>query len=96
MLVCPVSHGWIDGTAIVIAILLVALVTATNNYRKELQFRSLRNDANAMVRVRVIRSAGEVQVPVAEIVVGDVVHMETGDKVRTLCPSFATPVAQEA
>ena len=36
------SDGWIDGTAIVIAILLVAFVTATNNYKKELQFRSLR------------------------------------------------------
>ena len=45
--------GWIDGTAIVIAILLVAIVTATNNYKKELQFRSLRHDANSMVCARV-------------------------------------------
>ena len=36
------TDGWIDGTAIVIAILLVAFVTATNNYKKELQFRALR------------------------------------------------------
>lgn len=86
------SHGWIDGTAIVIAILLVAFVTATNNYRKELQFRSLRNDANAMVRVRCIRSGEEVQVPVADVVVGDVVHLETGDKVRTACAGVGVPV----
>jgi hypothetical protein len=76
------SDGWIDGTAIVIAILLVAFVTATNNYRKELQFRALRVDANAMVRVRVLRNGSDVPVAVADVVVGDVVHLETGDKVR--------------
>jgi calcium-translocating P-type ATPase len=75
------DHGWIDGTAIVIAILLVAFVTATNNYRKELQFRALRNDADAMVRIRVIRNGEEVGLGVSEIVVGDVVHLETGDKI---------------
>ncbi len=62
----------------------VAFVTATNNYRKELQFRSLRQDANDMVRIRCIRNGTEVPVPVAEVVVGDVVHLETGDKVREL------------
>ena len=76
------DKGWIDGTAIAIAIVLVAFVTATNNYRKELQFRSLRSDANAMVRVRVIRNGEDVPVAVADIVVGDVLHLETGDKVR--------------
>ncbi len=79
---CVRSEGWIDGIAIVIAILAVALVTATNNYRKELQFRALRQDANDMVRIRCIRNGTEVPVPVAEVVVGDVVHLETGDKVR--------------
>jgi calcium-translocating P-type ATPase len=75
------SEGWIDGTAIVIAILLVAFVTATNNYRKELQFRALRSDADAMVRIRVIRNGVEVSMGVADVVVGDVVHLETGDKI---------------
>jgi hypothetical protein len=75
------SDGWIDGTAIVIAILLVAFVTATNNYRKELQFRALRNDADAMIRIRAIRNGVEVLLAIHEIVVGDVMHLETGDKV---------------
>ena len=57
-------------------------MTATNNYNKELQFRALRHDANSMVRVRVLRNGSDVPVPISEIVVGDVVHLETGDKVR--------------
>ena len=34
-----------------------------------------------MVRVRVLRNGSDVPVPIAEVVVGDVVHLETGDKV---------------
>jgi P-type E1-E2 ATPase len=56
-------------------------VTASNNYKKELQFRSLRGDADAMVRVRTIRNGVEVQLSTSDIVVGDIVHLETGDKV---------------
>lgn len=33
--------GWIEGTAILIAVFIVAIVTAGNNYTKELQFRAL-------------------------------------------------------
>ena len=65
----------------------VAFVTATNNYRKELQFRALRHDADDMVRVRVLRNGSDVPVAVADVVVGDVLHLETGDKVRI--PWFA-------
>jgi magnesium-transporting ATPase (P-type) len=35
------KHGWIEGTAILIAVFIVAFVTAGNNYTKELQFRAL-------------------------------------------------------
>lgn len=44
LIVGMVEHpatGWIEGTAILIAVLVVALVTAGNNYTKELQFRAL-------------------------------------------------------
>jgi len=32
------SHGWIDGTSIVVAIIIITAVTAGNNYVKEKQF----------------------------------------------------------
>lgn len=35
------SKGWIEGAAILFAVVLVALVTATNNFSKEAQFRQL-------------------------------------------------------
>ena len=35
------SKGWIEGVAILFAVLLVALVTTSNNYSKEAQFRKL-------------------------------------------------------
>ena len=35
------EHGWVEGTAILAAVAVVALVTALNNYEKEKQFRDL-------------------------------------------------------
>ena len=52
-----------------------------NNYNKEKQFRSLRNDAADMVKIRVLRNGDNEFVQVKEIVVGDIVHLETGDKI---------------
>jgi P-type Ca2+ transporter type 2C len=75
------ESGWIDGVSIVIAILLVAFVGAGNNYNKELQFRALRSDADDMVKIRVLRCGDNAFVGTKEIVVGDVVHLETGDKI---------------
>jgi len=75
------STGWIDGISIVIAILLVAFVTAGNNYNKELQFRALRGDADGMVKVRVLRAGENAFIGVKELVVGDIVHLDTGDKI---------------
>ena len=46
-----------------------------------LHWLAARHDADAMVRVRVIRNGIDVPVAVADIVVGDVLHLETGDKV---------------
>jgi len=34
--------AWIDGVAILMAVLIVAVVSATNNYSKDLQFRALK------------------------------------------------------
>ena len=36
-----VRTGWIDGTAILAAVLVVATVTAANDYSKERQFQQL-------------------------------------------------------
>ena len=75
------AKGWIEGVAILFAVMLVAVVTATNNYNKEQQFRKL-NDVKDDVEVVVLRNGGEVQrISCKDLVVGDVVKLEAGDKV---------------
>lgn len=49
------SQGWIDGVAILIAVLIVALVTASNDYSKELQFRALEKSSEEDSRTMVLR-----------------------------------------
>jgi Cation transporter/ATPase, N-terminus len=44
------GDGWIEGAAINVAVVVVVLVTAVNNYQKELQFREL-NKLNEDVQV---------------------------------------------
>lgn len=71
--------GWIEGTAIMIAILIVATVTASNNYNKELQFRALEATSKKDERV-FIKRAGELKfVNPEEIVVGDLIKLKAGD-----------------
>lgn len=55
------TTGWIDGTAILLAVQIVALVTSANNYRNELQFRRLNAVSNAII-VKVVRDGAAVQV----------------------------------
>ncbi|EGG16179.1 P-type ATPase [Cavenderia fasciculata] len=74
------STGWIDGTAILFAVVIVVMVTAGNDYNKEQKFRklnSIRNERNASV----MRDGRITSVPTTDIVVGDVVQLEAGDTI---------------
>ncbi|GMF17371.1 unnamed protein product [Phytophthora fragariaefolia] len=72
--------GWSEGVAILFGVTLVAVVTSINNYTKEKQFRAL-SAKNDDVLVKVLRDGKPDQVSVGEISVGDVIILETGDKV---------------
>ncbi|DBA03450.1 TPA: hypothetical protein N0F65_002858, partial [Lagenidium giganteum] len=74
------TYGWSEGVAILSGVFLVACVTAVNNYSKEKQFRAL-SAKNDDVQVKVVRNGKPDQVSVTEINVGDIVVLETGDKV---------------
>lgn len=74
------SKGWIDGVAIMVAVIIVATVTATNDYSKQLQFRKLSKESESLVEIRVLRGGAETTVGVAGVVVGDVVTVDTGAK----------------
>ncbi|KAL1964114.1 hypothetical protein VTN77DRAFT_7532 [Rasamsonia byssochlamydoides] len=69
---------WIEGVAICVAILIVTVVTAANDWQKERQFVRL-NKRKDDRQVKVVRSGKSVMVSVFDIMVGDVLHIEPGD-----------------
>ncbi|XP_017781692.1 PREDICTED: plasma membrane calcium-transporting ATPase 2 isoform X3 [Nicrophorus vespilloides] len=73
------SHGWIEGLAILISVIVVVLVTAFNDYTKERQFRGLQNRIEGEHRFSVIRQGEVKQISVSDIVVGDICQIKYGD-----------------
>lgn len=61
------QKGWIEGAAILSAVLIVAVVTATNNYNKERQFRKL-NAVKDDISVNAIRDGKTCIVNVKDLV----------------------------
>lgn len=76
------AKGWIEGAAILFAVLLVAVVTATNNFKKESQFRKL-NAVKDDIKVGVMRNGVATTVDVKQLVVGDILILNAGDRVPT-------------
>jgi len=74
------TTGYIEGVAILTAVLLVSFVTAINDDQKERQFREL-SAVNDDVEVVVLRSGRPIQIPVDQIVIGDIVCLQAGDKI---------------
>ncbi|XP_063245032.1 plasma membrane calcium-transporting ATPase 4-like [Bacillus rossius redtenbacheri] len=73
------KHGWIEGVAILLSVIVVVLVTAINDYTKEKQFRGLRNRIEQEHKFSVIRNGIVQQVFVGDIVVGDILQVKYGD-----------------
>ena len=69
---------WVEGVAIIVAIVVVVVVGSLNDYQKERQFVKL-NKKKEDRQVNVIRSGRTQEVSVYDILVGDVVHLEPGD-----------------
>ncbi|OQD71488.1 hypothetical protein PENPOL_c001G10457 [Penicillium polonicum] len=69
---------WVEGVAILVAIVVITLAGAANDYQKEYKFRKL-NKKQQDRNVWVLRSARVHDVPISEVVVGDIVHISPGD-----------------
>ncbi|KAG0159410.1 hypothetical protein PDIDSM_6932 [Penicillium digitatum] len=88
-----VSEGsgvdWVEGVAICVAILIVTVVTAVNDWQKERQFAKLNKRASLPLlilknddrEVKVTRSGKTDMVSVYDIMVGDILHLEAGDSI---------------
>lgn len=71
--------GWIEGVAILGAVSVVVLVTAFNDYQKEKQFRGLQSKIEHEHQFSVIRGGQDKNIPVGEMVVGDIAQVKYGD-----------------
>jgi len=71
---------WVEGVAIIVAIVVVVIVGSLNDYQKERQFVKL-NKKKEDRDVNVIRSGKTMEISVFDLLVGDVVHLEPGDMI---------------
>jgi P-type Ca2+ transporter type 2B len=73
----PVS-GWLEGFAILCAVIIVTTVTATNDYLKDGQFIKLNLQTN-ISNVIVTRDGQETEIPVKDLLVGDIIFVSPGE-----------------
>ncbi|KAG4424257.1 hypothetical protein IFR04_002661 [Cadophora malorum] len=71
---------WVEGVAIMAAIIIVVVVGTINDWQKERQFVKL-NKKKEDRSVKVIRSGKSMEISVYDVLVGDVMHLEPGDMV---------------
>ncbi|KAF9971825.1 hypothetical protein BGZ73_005136 [Actinomortierella ambigua] len=76
----PPKISWVEGVAILAAVMIVVLVGSLNDYQKERQFQKL-NAKKEDREVKVIRNGESVLISVFDVVVGDIMHLEPGDMI---------------
>lgn len=75
------GHGdWIETCGIFLAILLATLVSTYSEYSNENAFQKLQEEASR-IRCKVWRDGDPVEIHIDDIVVGDAVILEAGDKI---------------
>lgn len=72
------SHAWIEGTAIALAVFLVASVGSFVDWRKEVQFIKSRKETNSKNVCRVLRNGVLETLHHNDLHVGDVIMVEYG------------------
>ncbi|XP_054803998.1 calcium-transporting ATPase 4, plasma membrane-type-like isoform X2 [Prosopis cineraria] len=78
------TEGWpkgvYDGLGIILSVFLVVIVTAVSDYKQSLQFRDLDREKKKIF-VQVTRDGKREKISIYDLVVGDIVHLSTGDQV---------------
>lgn len=72
------AEGWIEGFSILLAVIIITVVASGNNYMKEKQFRKL-NEVASRKNINVVRNGKILNMSVFELLVGDIVFIETGE-----------------
>lgn len=71
------EKGWMEGTSILAAVVIIVTVTSGNNWVKEQQFKKL-NAIASRKAVNVVRSGHVENISVDDLLVGDIQLIETG------------------
>jgi Ca2+ transporting ATPase len=79
------SIAWVEGVAILVAVFVVTIVTAWNDYKKEEQFMKLTAYSDAQNNVTSMRGGEEVEINVDDIKVGDLISIKTGMSIPADC-----------
>jgi len=74
------NFDWYETIGIVIAIFLASLISSISEYGSEQAFEKLQEEVSK-IKCKVIRNGKKSEIPIGEVVVGDIVSLETGDKI---------------
>ena len=74
------DFDWFETLGIVIAILIASLISTISEYGSEAAFKKLQ-ETSSKLKCKVIREKKIKEVPIDDIVVGDLVLLQTGDKI---------------
>ena len=72
------KYEWIESVAIIVAVVVIVLVSAVNDYGKEKQFRALQDQVKKEHLVNVVRSGQQKQIPSDDLLVGDICMLKYG------------------
>jgi len=78
-----INLEWLEGVAILFAVVLVVVITAFNDWSKEKQFRNLQAKIEQEQNFTIIRKGIQIEIPLADIVVGDIAQVKYGDLLPT-------------
>lgn len=73
-----IQTGWIEGTAIFVAVFIVVNITAYNNKKEEEEFNQL-NRLNRVKHIELIRGGRAEVVDTEKLLVGDIINYKVGD-----------------
>lgn len=74
------NFDWYETIGIVIAIFISTIISSLSEYGSESAFETLQSEF-ANINVKVIRNSKNITIPINDIVVNDIVTLETGDLV---------------
>jgi len=78
------NGGWIEGVAIMLAVVIVVLVNAVNDWKKDLLFRALNQKSKEGMKTQVKRSGISDLISNQELTIYDIIQLEPGVTKTTL------------